>query len=78
MSGELGKFMGMKIIASPLVPETKPRIELSSALDVSPEFRDKCNAFYLEFFGLEAVMYVFGDTLATNPVNVAKIKAQFK
>ena len=73
-------FCGVPIIENPHVPDLEPVIQLSEILDVSPEFRKKCNDWYIDMFGYKEPVFwrtdfgmllgpqmnkmMFGDTTA--------------
>ena len=71
----LGKFNGIDIIGSVLIQDKQPKITLSNKVSVSHEFRVKCDAFYLEFFGEEIVAYMFNDKMFMSAKNVAILKS---
>ena len=74
-SGYLGSICGIKVISSPFIQDV-PVIELSEDLDVSLEFRAKCNQFYLEFFGTYKPVYVVGGDYVMHPETIGLIKMQ--
>jgi len=47
---------GIPIIESPHIQDLEPVIKLSEHVNVSPEFRDKCNQFYIDMFGYKEPM----------------------
>jgi len=71
-SGYLGSICGIKVIASPLIGDV-PVIELNKDLDVSPEFRAKCNQFYLELFGTYKPVYIVGGDYVMHPETIGLI-----
>jgi len=67
-------LFGMSIISSDLIPENQPRVQLSNKVNVSQEFRVKCNAQYLDWFGVESFAHIIGEEIAMNPKHVAALK----
>ena len=66
-------YAGIKIVSSPYL--TEPVIRLSPDLDVSDEFRAKCNAFYEHLFGRKPAAYmVNNEYLAAHPEIVSAFR----
>ena len=66
-------YCGIPIIENRYL--TEPVISLSPDLDVSEEFRAKCNAFYENLFGRRPAVYMVNDQfLAAHPDIVRAIK----
>ena len=74
MHGMIDRFYGIEIIANPAIPEKQQKIKLSQKVDVSQEFREKCDKFYLDFFGEESTVYVMGGKMFANPRTVHALK----
>lgn len=73
-NGLIASYNGMPIITSPSLPEFVPVIELSHKVDVSPEFRAKSNARYLELFGKKAAVYMMSGKMAVHPKTLERLK----
>ncbi len=72
--GLLGTFAGIDIIADERLPEFTPVIELINHVNVSPEFRAKTNAWYLEMFGEKRTMLMIAGKGSANPKTVALMR----
>ncbi len=72
-AGTPNTFTGMNLIEDPTIPEKVPRVQLSSKVDVSSDFREEFNAWLLRRFGADRVVCVIDGNMVTNPVNVAKL-----
>lgn len=69
------EYGGIKIVSSPYL--TEPVIRLSPDLDVSDEFRAKCDAFYERLFGRRPAAYMINnDYLAAHPEIVSALRDQ--
>lgn len=51
-------LFGIPLVENPLIPETQPKVRLSSKVDVSEAFREEYNQWLADFFGVECVAYV--------------------
>jgi len=74
MDGLLGKFNGIDVIGSDLMPDKQPKIRLSNKVTVSHEFRVKCDAFYLRLFGEKSVAYMVNGKIIMSAKNVAILR----
>jgi len=74
-AGEL-TFMGFPVHISPCIPDETPVLELSYNVDVSPEFRAKCNSLYLRLFGTRPYFLMIGNNMIASPNNMMKLKKQ--
>jgi len=69
-------YCGIPIIENRYL--TEPVISLSPDLDVSEEFRPKCNAFYENLFGRRPAAYMINNQyLAAHPDIVRAINKKF-
>lgn len=73
MDGLIGNF-GIPIYESSLIPDKVPVIELSEKVNVSPEFRVKTNAWYIEMFGYKSIAYVIEGGLVASPKVLAALR----
>lgn len=69
----------MKIIVSPDVP----RMQLSEDCPVTPEFREQCNAWMVEFFGMhnmieDGVYLTLNGAIYMNPRTYEQFKAAIR
>lgn len=48
--------LGVPVIESPHVQDLEPIIKLSEHVNVSPEFRNKCNQHYIDVYGYREPM----------------------
>ncbi len=67
------RFTGMRLIENPEIPEKAPKIQLSDAVEVSPQFRQEYDAWLLERFGSNRVVCVIDGKMIVNPVNAAML-----
>lgn len=70
-------LFGMKVVASPHIPEFSPNFKLADGDYIGDAFRERMQAWCNEFFGVHRTIYVFqdpfgrGQTVATHPGTVA-------
>jgi len=75
ISGYINQFMGIKVVTNPHMALNMPVIQLSTKVPVSHEFRIKCDAWYLEMFGVKPFFLMTKDTLITHPANLKELKS---
>jgi len=71
----MNTYCGIPIIASDLIPESQPTIELRNDVNVSSEFRNKCNQFYIDMFGYKTVMFMVDGKYVANPRTIKMLIA---
>jgi len=66
-------FAGVPIIENPYMDDLFPVIQLSADVNVSDEFRKKCNQYYIDMFGYSEPMMFrtqFGVVVGSNFKNI--------
>lgn len=67
----LETFMGMRIVASPYLPEFVPTLKLNPYAPVTDEFRAEFNKWLLDMFGeRREFLMVEGRTIVAHPNSV--------
>lgn len=66
-------FNGFEVFVDDNIKE-QPVIELSHNLMVTPEFRKKCNEYYVKMFGYKEVAYVVQNKMIVNTIVFNKLK----
>ena len=64
---------GIPIIENPHLQDLEPVIKLSDTVNVSVEFRNKCNKFYIDLFGYREPMMLktqYGIFVAPNMASI--------
>lgn len=69
-------FMGMQIIASPILPDTAPNFRLAHGDYIGDEFRARMDAWCDEFFGRSPFFLIMdGNKILASSHNVANLRA---
>jgi hypothetical protein len=66
-------YNGLKIVKSHLIEEFTPKLQLSTKVDVTDEFRSSFNQWLIDMFGTERKAFVFGNTMFMHPNNYTKL-----
>lgn len=66
-------FNGLKIVKSHLIEEFTPKLQLSTKVDVTDEFRSSFNQWLIDMFGTEGKAIVMGNTVFIHPNNYRKL-----
>lgn len=70
-------LFGMPISAHPLIPPTAQKIKLHPDCPVGDQFRAEMDAWLLDMFGEEEVMYCLYDQLYAAPEVLALWRSRF-
>ncbi len=64
----------MDVIENPNLPETIPKVRLSSDINVTAEFRDEYDNWLQDKFGSHRVVYMIDGKIAVHPENMEILK----
>lgn len=74
MKGDLSRFCGIQITPHPYAPSELPKLKLRPDVPVTDKFRAEMDAWLLEMFGTEKVVFMWQGGILASPENVVMLK----